>query len=50
MVGPWLAERDAADWVSSQMDDLPTRFDESPGLSAWLPTIGSRCSTCSGRS
>lgn len=42
IVGPWLEDRHAADWVSRQLENLPERLRDGQGVSEWLPTIGAR--------
>jgi predicted PurR-regulated permease PerM len=42
LIGSWLRDRDAATWVSDQMNDLPQRLEEARDVSEWLPTVGAR--------
>lgn len=42
LIGPWLAERDAAATISQQLDQLPGRLANSDGASSWFPTLGAQ--------
>jgi predicted PurR-regulated permease PerM len=41
VLGDWLRDRDAAEWVDTQLQELPDRLS-SDRMSNWLPVIGNR--------
>ena len=42
VIGPWLAERDAAATIAAQLDQLPGRLANSDGASSWFPSFGAQ--------
>ena len=42
LIGPWLAERDAAATIAAQLDQLPGRLANSDGATSWFPSFGAQ--------